>query len=125
MAVTVEKSGASPFTIRITARLFTRENDKSFGPGIAELLTRIDRCRSLRAAAGEMGMAYSKAWTKLGECEQALGFPLLERTAGGRCGGSSELTREGRLMLERYRSMEEMLADAGRRAQELLFSAPE
>lgn len=124
MAVTVEKSSVSPYTIRITVRLFTQDDSKSFGPGIAELLTRIDKCHCLRTATGEMGMSYSKAWTKLAECEQALGFPLLERTAGGRHGGGSELTAEGRDMLERYRALEEMLAAAGRRAQEGLLSAP-
>jgi len=122
MAVTVEKSGPCPFTIKVTVRLFTGDDDKSFGPGIAELLTRIDRCHSLRMATDEMSMSYSKAWIKLGECEQALGFSLLERAVGGRHGGSSELTPKGRQLLECYHRLEEELADAGRCAQETLFS---
>jgi len=108
--------------MKITVRLFTGDDDKSFGPGVAELLTRIDRCQSLRLATEEMGMSYSKAWSKLAECEEALGFPLLERMVGGRHGGSSLLTREGRKMLERYRRLEQELAEAGRRAQGLHFS---
>ena len=119
MAVTVEKSGGSPFTMKVTVRLFTKEDDKSFGPGIAELLTRIDQSHSLRTATGEMEMSYSKAWTKLAQCEQALGFPLLERTAGGRYGGRSALTPQGRDLLERYRRLERLLADAGQNAQQL------
>lgn len=122
MAVTVEKSGGSPFAMKVTVRLFTGDDDKSFGPGIAELLTRIDRSGSLRAATEEMGMSYSKAWTKLRSCEQALGFPLLDREAGGRHGGSSRLTPGGRRLLERYRLLEESLAAACRRAQETIFS---
>jgi molybdate transport system regulatory protein len=108
--------------MKLTVRLFSGSDEKSFGPGVAELLTRIERCQSLRMASEEMGMSYSKAWTKLGDCEEALGFPLLERAAGGRHGGSSHLTPKGQLLLERYRRLEEALADAGRRAQETFFS---
>ena len=34
---------------------------KVFGPGVAELLERIDRCESIRTATMEMKIAYSKA----------------------------------------------------------------
>ena len=47
---------------------------KVFGPGIAELLERIDRCESIRTATMEMKIAYSKAWTMLRSCEAALGI---------------------------------------------------
>ena len=42
---------------------------KVFGPGVAELLERIDRCESIRTATMEMKIAYSKAWTMLRSCE--------------------------------------------------------
>ena len=45
----------------MTLRLYGQ--DKVFGPGIAELLERVDRLHSLRQATMEMGMAYSKAWS--------------------------------------------------------------
>ena len=41
----------------LTIRFFTSE--KCFGPGVAALLDGIREGGSLRAAAGEMGMAYS------------------------------------------------------------------
>lgn len=122
MSVTVEMSSGSPFAISITARLFSKDGGRSFGPGIAELLTRVDRCGSLRTATIEMGISYSKAWLRLSECEKALGFPLLEREAGGLHGGFSRLTGEGRRMLQCYRRLEEELAAAGRRAQQAVFS---
>lgn len=56
---------------------------KVFGPGIAELLERIDRCESIRTATAEMKIAYSKAWTMLRSCEAALGYPLIQRKVGG------------------------------------------
>lgn len=84
----------------LSVRLF--RGGKCFGPGIAELLRRVDGARSLRAAAAEMGMAYSKAWRIVKECEGALGIRLLHSTTGGHGGGGAELTPEGREMLDRY-----------------------
>ena len=60
---------------------------KVFGPGVAELLERIDRCESIRTATMEMKIAYSKAWTMLRSCEAALGYPLIQRKVGGAGGG--------------------------------------
>ena len=67
----------------ISVRLFTA--GKCFGPGMAALLSLVRERHSLRAAAAEMGMAYSKAWRILRDCEGALGFPLLDSTTGGEC----------------------------------------
>lgn len=105
-------SGIS-FELRLSARLF-RDGAKCFGPGVAALLEGVDREGSLQASAAAMGMAYSKAWTTLRACEQALGFPLLERRTGGRRGGSSRLTPEGRRLLESYRALEARLAQIRR-----------
>ena len=85
----------------LTIRFFTSE--KCFGPGVAALLEGIRETHSLRAAAAEMGMAYSKAWTILKNAEKELGFPLTETAAGGRAGGGSTLTPAGERLLARYR----------------------
>ena len=84
----------------ISIRIFT--DKKCFGPGIATLLHRIDECHSLRAAALSMEMAYSKAWTVLRSCEDALGFKLITSTTGGKHGGGAILTDEGRIILTAY-----------------------
>ncbi|MDD3346586.1 LysR family transcriptional regulator [Oscillibacter sp.] len=99
----------STFTLKLSPRLFA-DGEKCFGPGAAELLEGVDREGSLRGAAGGMGMSYSNAWTTLRECERALGFPLLERKAGGPAGGCSVLTPRGRALLEGYRRLEARLA---------------
>lgn len=95
----------------VTARLYT--DKKCFGPGVAMLLRRVDRLRSLRAAAMDMDMAYSKAWTILREAERGLGFKLLHSTTGGKNGGGATLTPEGRGMLEAYDRFEAELKAAG------------
>ena len=100
------------FTLKLSPRLFWG-GEKCFGPGIAELLEGVDREGSLRAAACGMGMAYSKAWTALRRCEETLKVPLLERKTGGRSGGHSRLTAEGRFLLEEYRRLERRLSQEG------------
>lgn len=84
----------------LSCRLFTDE--KCFGPGIAELLHRVERLHSLRAAAAEMEMAYSKAWTIVKNSEAALGIKLLLSTTGGKNGGGAALTPEGIALLQTY-----------------------
>ena len=106
--------GELALELRMTLRLFFG-GEKCFGPGPAALLEATDRLGSLRAAAGEADMAYSKAWTSLRACEQALGFPLLEREAGGRRGGGSRLTKEGRDLLAGYRELERRMDQEGTR----------
>lgn len=95
----------------ITVRLFTDE--KCFGPGVAMLLRRVQALRSLRAAAQDMGMAYSKAWTILRTAEQELGFKLLVTTVGGKNGGGATLTAEGAAMLEAYEGFQQALRSQG------------
>lgn len=91
----------------VTVRLYT--DAKCFGPGIAMLLERVKVLHSLRAAAMDMNMAYSKAWTILRSAEQGLGFKLLHSTTGGKNGGGATLTEEGEAMLSAYRAYESAL----------------
>lgn len=85
----------------LSLRLFCGE-DKCFGPGVAELLRRVQQERSLRAAAISMGMAYSKAWTVIKNSEAALGFKLLVSTTGGKNGGGATLSPEAERLLAAY-----------------------
>lgn len=84
----------------LTVRLFTDE--KCFGPGVATLLHKVRELHSLRAAAMDMSMAYSKAWTIVKNAERRMGFPLLLSTTGGRHGGGAVLTEEGQALLDAY-----------------------
>lgn len=95
----------------ITVRLFTDE--KCFGPGVAMLLERVERLHSLRSAAMDMDMAYSKAWTILRNAERQLGFKLISSTTGGRHGGGAVLTREGERMLSAYNAFAREVRESG------------
>ena len=110
----------------VTLRLYT--DHKCFGPGVAMLLRRVRELHSLRAAAMDMDMAYSKAWTILREAERGLGFKLLSTTTGGRGGGGAVLTERGERLLEAYSLCERELKEEAERlfAQRLAsFAAPE
>ena len=76
--------------------------EKFFGPGIAQLLHRVEAYHSIRQATMSMGMAYSKAWAIIRRAERELGFPLLITATGGKEGGGASLTEEGRTFLEQY-----------------------
>jgi molybdate transport repressor ModE-like protein len=92
-----------------TVRIFGE--DKCFGPGIAELLERVDRLHSLRKATIEMDMAYSKAWRIVKTAEENLGFKLLKSVTGGRGGGGAELTEDARRFLTSYRRLEKLVRE--------------
>ena len=84
----------------VSVRLFT--DRKCFGPGVAELLRRVEERRSLRAAAQSMEMAYSKAWSVMKNAEEGLGVKLLLSSTGGKNGGGATLTDEARQLLAAY-----------------------
>ena len=90
-------------TYKLSLRFFTEE--KAFGPGIAQLLHRVQERHSLRSAAADMGMAYSKAWTIVKNAEEALGYPLLTSTTGGNHGGGAALTPQGQALLCAYEEL--------------------
>lgn len=102
---------AIPLRAKITVRIFT--DDKCFGPGVAELLHRVDEYHSLRAAAASMEMAYSKAWTVMHNVETRLGVPMLDVKIGGKNGGGAVLTEDARRFLAAYERYCERLNDYG------------
>ena len=101
--------------LAVTLRLLDGEGQRRFGPGVAALLAEVREKCSLRAAAGSMGMAYSKAWRIVRSAEEALGCKLLDSTIGGRHGGGAALTAEAEALLEAYQALGE---EVGAFAQE-------
>ncbi|MDE7261917.1 MAG: LysR family transcriptional regulator [Oscillospiraceae bacterium] len=97
----------------LTVRLYT--DKKCFGPGVAMLLRRVESLHSLRAAAMDMDMAYSKAWTILRTAEEELGVKLVHSTTGGRGGGGAVLTKEGAALLEAFDGYERELKETAER----------
>ena len=87
----------------VTKIIFLDDNgNKFFGEGPFQLLRYVEKTGSLRAAAIQMGMAYSKASKLLKQAETNLGFSLTTRSTGGKDGGGSVLTPEGKRWLRQY-----------------------
>jgi molybdate transport repressor ModE-like protein len=88
--------------LKLTVRLFTDDDQRCFGPGIATLLERVQEHHSLRSAAASMEMAYSKAWRIIRTAESVFGCKLLNSTIGGRHGGGADLTPQAQQLLAAY-----------------------
>ncbi len=87
----------------VTKITFTDDTGiKIFGEGPCRLLRCVEKTGSLRSAAMEMEMAYSKASKILKQAEMNLGFQLTRRSTGGKEGGGSILTPEGKRWLQQY-----------------------
>ena len=88
--------------LKLTIRMYTDDNQRCFGPGIATLLQRVQLHKSLRAAAASMEMAYSKAWRIIRTAEHVFGCKLLSSTIGGTHGGGAVLTPQAERLLAAY-----------------------
>ena len=108
----IDLGASSPETdvagVRPAHRIWLRDGDTPvFGAGICELLEKVQATGSLRRAASEMGMAYSKAWQIVRRAEEHLGVALMTRHAGGRGGGRSIVSDEGRWLVGAFGAMDE------------------
>ena len=88
--------------MKIAYKVWLDRDGKAFGDGPYELLRRVEKEMSLHQAANQMGMSYSKAWGLIRTMEKRLGFVLLERKAGGRCGGGSQVTPMAKDLMKNY-----------------------
>lgn len=101
---------------------FDDSGEKFFGEGPARLLHGIEEKGSVRAAAISMEMAYTKALTIIKNAETALGFPLIIRTTGGKSGGGSILTKQGKEWLNQYEAYRDACIQANRELYLEFFS---
>jgi molybdate transport system regulatory protein len=76
-----------------------------------KLLEMIDQTGSISRAAEKMDITYHRAWEKLHEMEEGLGFKLINAQAGGVHGGGAELTDKGRELIRKFRAFDQGLSD--------------
>ena len=93
-------------SIRLSFQNPSSEKTSVFGKGISDLCRGVRSKGSLNAAAKDIGMAYSKAWRIIKETEDALGAQLLIRDGAH----GSELTPEGKQLLDTHDAMSEKLS---------------
>lgn len=72
------------------------------GRGRMGLLRAISENGSITQAAKAFGMSYKAAWDAIDKMNTLAGEPLVERSTGGRGGGSTRLTSRGERLVERF-----------------------
>jgi molybdate transport system regulatory protein len=75
------------------------------------MLDAIDQTGSISRAAEHMKVTYHRAWEKLHEMEEGLGYKLVEAQVGGVGGGGAELTPQGRALMKQFRALSQGLVD--------------
>jgi molybdate transport system regulatory protein len=68
------------------------------------LLEAIDATGSISAAAEQLGVPYRRAWEKVQEIEQGLGYKVVDTAVGGTGGGGAHLTAAGHAAIGRFRA---------------------
>jgi molybdate transport system regulatory protein len=82
--------------------LSTKEVEGVFGDGKWRLLKAVDQTGSLSAACELLRISYRKAWGDLKKAQDNLNVTLVEKQRGGKSGGKTVLTDEGRKLLRAY-----------------------
>ena len=91
--------------VRVITKTMLATDEKFFGNGTEQLLELIGVTGSVNTACQAMQMSYTKAWKMINRIEKKLGYRVMERVAGGREGGGSQLTEEGERLLRAYQKM--------------------
>lgn len=82
--------------------LSTLEGKGIMGDGKWKILKAIEEHGSLKAATEALGLTYRRTWGDLKEIEAMLGFPLLDKSRGGKDGGQTQLSPQGEKMVEAF-----------------------
>lgn len=105
----------------IKMKIFLSGDRDFFGPGMYRLLSYVEETGSLKAAVLKMEMSYTKGWKMIRKAEEEAGFPFLSSSNGGKHGGGSAVTEEGRKFMEEYQAMTEEIEASSRRIFEKYF----
>ena len=90
--------------LRLSGEVWFRGGRGStLGDNRIALLERIDRLGSISKAAKAAGISYKTAWDVIDEVNNLSTEPLVVRTSGGRGGGGTVLTGEGKEVVRLYR----------------------
>lgn len=91
--------------------LVNSENEKFMGIGVVWLLEEIQKHSSLRAAANEIGISYSKAYSMMNMLENSLGKVILVRRRGGYSREGAYLSEFGKEFLKTYKSFHQEIKE--------------
>ena len=89
--------------MNLKVKLYLESSQEKFmGIGVLWLLQKVKECNSLRAAAGALGISYSKAFRMIENLEASLGVSVLSRKKGGVERSGASLTEFGEKFIVLY-----------------------
>jgi molybdate transport system regulatory protein len=100
------ESGIKPMEIE-GSFWFHKDDHKFLGGDRINLLEKIEECGSITKAAKVVGISYKTAWDTVNLMNNLSDKPLVERMTGGKGGGGTYLTPEGKDVIRRFRIIQE------------------
>ncbi|MBZ4219142.1 MAG: TOBE domain-containing protein [Chlorobium sp.] len=86
---------------------FQKAENRFLGSDRIALLEKIDELGSISSAAKAAGISYKTAWHLVNMMNNLSENPLVDRMTGGKGGGGTVLTREGKKTVEQFRIVQE------------------
>lgn len=86
---------------------FQKAENRFLGGDRIALLEKIDELGSISSAAKAAGISYKTAWHLVNMMNNLSEKPLVDRMTGGKGGGGTVLTREGKKIVEQFRIVQE------------------
>jgi len=94
--------------IGLTGNLWLNRADNKFlGGDRIHLLEQIDELGSITKAAKAVGISYKTAWDTINMINNLAEKPLVDRLTGGKGGGGTSLTAEGKKVIEQFKTIQE------------------
>ncbi len=86
---------------------FQKAEHRFLGGDRIALLEKIDELGSISSAAKAVGISYKTAWHLVNMMNNLSEKPLVDRVTGGKGGGGTMLTNEGKKVIEQFRVVQE------------------
>lgn len=94
--------------VELDGTLWLHKSERKFlGGDRINLLEKIDEFGSITKAAKAVGISYKTAWDLVNMMNNLADRPLVERVTGGKGGGGTSLTAEGKELIQQFRIIQE------------------
>jgi molybdate transport repressor ModE-like protein len=106
--------GSKYFDVFLNYRFWlnTKRGEEILGKDIINILNDIEIEGSIQAAAEKNNVSYRKAWGDLKKAEDILKFSIIDKKRGGKDGGTTVLTEDGKRMLKAFEELEKEFDNA-------------
>ncbi len=86
--------------------LNTKTGDEILDKSMLQIFKDIEKEGSIQAAADKNNVSYRKVWGDIKKAEEILNFSIVEKKRGGKDGGATTLTTDGKNMLSAFAELE-------------------